>query len=44
MTLLGELVELFDHRFGESLSDADAIHPPQALVDRYRSDDAPAEL
>ena len=33
MTLLGELVELFNQRFGESLTDADAIHPAQALID-----------
>jgi type I restriction enzyme R subunit len=33
MSLLGELVELFNQRFGESLTDADAIHPAQALVD-----------
>jgi type I restriction enzyme, R subunit len=33
MTLLGELVELFNQRFGEVLTDADAIHPAQALID-----------
>ncbi len=33
MTLLGELVELFNQRFGETLTDADAIHPAQALID-----------
>ncbi|MDA0181716.1 type I restriction endonuclease [Solirubrobacter phytolaccae] len=33
MSLLGELVELFNHRFGEHLTDADAIHPAQALID-----------
>ena len=33
MSLLGELVELFNQRFGESLTDADAIHPAQALID-----------
>jgi type I restriction enzyme R subunit len=33
MSLLGELVELFNQRFGESLSDADAVHPAQALID-----------
>lgn len=33
MTLLGELVELFNQRFGESLTDADAVHPAQALID-----------
>ncbi len=33
MSLLIELVELFHQRFGESLTDADAIHPAQALID-----------
>ena len=33
MSLLIELVELFNRRFGESLTDADAIHPAQALID-----------
>jgi type I restriction enzyme R subunit len=33
MSLLGELVELFNQRFGESLTDADAVHPAQALID-----------
>ncbi len=33
MSLLGELVELFNQRFGESLTDVDAIHPAQALID-----------
>lgn len=40
MSLLGELVDLFNQRFGESLTDADAIHPAQALndhIDREQS-------
>jgi type I restriction enzyme R subunit len=38
MSLLGELVELFNQRFGESLTDADAIHPAQALIDHIDSE------
>lgn len=33
MSLLVELVELFNQRFGQTLSDADAVHPAQALID-----------
>ena len=40
MSLLGELVELFNQRFGESLSDADAIHPAQALIDHIDREQA----
>jgi len=40
MTLLGELVELFNQRFGESLTDADAIHPAEALIDHIDREQA----
>ena len=40
MTLLGELVELFNQRFGESLTDADAVHPAQALIDHIDREEA----
>ncbi|MEJ7894763.1 MAG: type I restriction endonuclease [Solirubrobacteraceae bacterium] len=40
MSLLGELVELFNQRFGESLSDVDAIHPAQALIDHIDREQA----
>lgn len=40
MSLLGELVELFNDRFGESLTDADAIHPAQALIDHIDREQA----
>jgi type I restriction enzyme R subunit len=34
MGLLGELVEMFNERFGAGLSDADAIRPVQDLIDK----------
>jgi type I restriction enzyme R subunit len=34
MGLLGELVEMFNGRFGADLSDADAIRPVQHLIDK----------
>jgi type I restriction enzyme R subunit len=34
MGLLGELVEMFNERFGAELSDADAIRPVQHLIDK----------
>jgi type I restriction enzyme, R subunit len=40
MTLLGELVELFNQRFGESLTDTDAVHPAQALIDHIDREQA----
>jgi type I restriction enzyme R subunit len=40
MSLLGELVELFNQRFGESLTDADAIHPAPALIDHIDREQA----
>lgn len=40
MTLLGELVDLFNQRFGESLTDADAVHPAQALIDHIDREQA----
>jgi hypothetical protein len=40
MTLLGELVELFNQRLGESLTDADAVHPAQALIDHIDREQA----
>ncbi len=40
MSLLAELVELFNQRFGGTLSDADAIHPAQALIDHIDREQA----
>jgi type I restriction enzyme R subunit len=34
MGLLGELVHMFNERFGEELSDADAVRPVQDLIDK----------
>ncbi len=34
MGLLGELVEMFNERFGAELSDADAVRPVQHLIDK----------
>ncbi|WP_217913853.1 type I restriction endonuclease subunit R [Miltoncostaea marina] len=34
MGLLGELVELFNERFGADLSDSDAVRPVQDLIDK----------
>lgn len=33
MGALGELVELFNERFGGALTEADAVHPAQGLID-----------
>jgi type I restriction enzyme R subunit len=34
MGLLGELVQMFNERFGQALSDADAVRPVQDLIDK----------
>jgi len=39
MGLLGELVELFNERYGEQLSDADLIRPMQQIVERVSAED-----
>ena len=38
MGLLGELVELFNERFGAELSDADAVPPLQQIVEKVAED------